>query len=134
MNRKVLISILVIIATFFYIFFVFPSINKVTFKLDTDKKNITEILIKSSKNSKVNLISNKNQINNIINNLNSIDYDKQTLDSKIKYEYAIFIVKGENNMATYLEISKEYIMVKDVFYNINDNVFCEIERVYNDCK
>jgi len=37
-------------------------------------------------------------------------------------------------LATYLEISKEYIMVKDVFYNINDNLISEIETIYNDCK
>ena len=37
-------------------------------------------------------------------------------------------------MATYLEISREYIMVKDVFYNSNDNIVSEIERVYNGCK
>ena len=80
MNRKKLISILIIIVTFVCVFSIFKSINKVTFKLDTDKKDVTEIIIKSSKNSKVNLIVNKNQINKIINNLNSIDYDKQTLD------------------------------------------------------
>lgn len=134
MNRKGLISILIIIATFFCVFFIFNSINKVTFKLDTDKKDVSVIIIKSSENSKDILISNKNKINKIINYLNSINYHKQTFDSKIKYEYAIFIVRGENNMATYLEISKEYIMVKGVFYNSNDNIVSEIGSIYNDYK
>lgn len=134
MNRKGLIAIFIMLATFFCVFFIFNSINKVTFKLDTDKKDVSVIIIKSSKNSKDILISNKNQINKIINYLNSIDYDKQTLDLKIKYEYAIFIAKGKNNIATYLEISKEYIKVNGVFYNSNDNIVSEIESIYNDYK
>jgi hypothetical protein len=134
MNRKRLISTFIILATFFCILFIFRSINKVTFKLDTDKKAVSKIIIKSSKNNNDILVSNKNEITKIINYLNSIDYNKKTTDLKIKYDYCIFIVRGENNIATYLEVSNEYIMVHGMLYNSNDNIVSEIETIYNNYK
>lgn len=134
MKRSKIIWIIIILLIFSVFYLFFNSKNNVKFKLDTDKKNVSSIIIKSSKDNEAKYISNKNEINKIINYLNSLDYVEQTSNIKTEYDYFIKIVKKQNNSATYLEISDEYIMVRGIFYKSSSKIISDIEKIYESLK